>query len=159
MPQSQAPRLPMAFARPPRTKGGLVIDDHRDLVARLRADAARVAEQFRLPPYDLDADRADASDRYGLCFDDGRIRVRLVHARTSRVLRYSALIDTLVHELAHLHHMDHGPRWELLYEQMLAWCRRQGICAPQPRRSTAAVVSVTPTPREPAQLGLFSVWQ
>lgn len=156
MPQRPAPQLPMAFAHPPKTKGGLVIDDYRDLVDRLRADATRVAEEFRLPPYDLDANRADASDRYGVCFDDGRIRVRLVHARTGRVLRYSALIDTVVHELAHLRHMDHGPRWEALYEQMLAWCRRRGIYTPQPRRSTSSVVSMAPTPHAQVQLGLFT---
>jgi hypothetical protein len=149
-----APQLPMAFARPPKTKGGLVIGDYRELVDRLRADAARVAEQFHLPRFELDADRPDASDRYGVCFDDGRIRVRLVHARTGRVLRSSALVDTVVHELAHLQHMDHGPRWEALYEQMLAWCRRQGIYAPQPRRSTS--VSMAPTPHAQAQLGLFT---
>jgi len=111
-PQRSAPQLPMSFARPQKTKGGLVIDDYRELVERLRADAARVAAKFSLPRFDLDADRPDAHDRYGVCDENGRIRVRLVHARTGRVLRYSALIDTVVHELAHLRHMDHGPRWE-----------------------------------------------
>jgi predicted metal-dependent hydrolase len=125
------------------------MEDYRELVERLRADAARVAAQFKLPPYELDADRPDAHDRYGVCFDDGRIRVRLIHARTGRPLRYSALIDTVVHELAHLRHMNHGPRWEALYEQMLAWCRRQGIYAPQPRRSA-------PAPAPAGQLALFS---
>src|SRR6185369_16741161 len=119
------------------------------LVERLRADAARVAEQFHLPAFELDADRPDARDRYGVCFDDGRIRVRLVHARSGRALRYSAMIDTVVHELAHLRHMNHGPRWEALYEQMLAWCRGEGIYAPQARRAAPERVE------RPAQLGLF----
>jgi hypothetical protein len=152
----QAPQLPLSFARPKKKKGGLVIDDYVELVERLRADAARVAEHFDLPPYELDADRPDAHDRYGVCFDDGRIRVRLIHARTGRPLRYSALIDTVVHELAHLRHMNHGPRWEALYEKMLAWCRKEGIYSPQPRRqSTPTVASVAPTLEPPAQLGLF----
>lgn len=146
--------MPMSFARPRKKKGGLVIDDYRELVERLRADAARVAEHFELPRFELDADRPDARDRYGVCFEDGRIRVRLIHVRTGRALRYSALIDTVVHELAHLRHMNHGPRWEALYEQMLAWCRKEEIYAPQPRRSTPAVVSETPT-AQPTQLGLF----
>ena len=150
----QVPQLPMLFARPQKTKGGLAIDDYVELVERLRADAARVAEKFSLPAFDLDADRPDAHDRYGVCFEDGRIRVRLIHARTGRVLRYSALVDTVVHELAHLRHMNHGPRWEALYEQMLEWCRRQGIYSPQPRRSTPAPVVALPTP-QPAQLALF----
>jgi hypothetical protein len=149
----QVPQLPLSFARPQKKKGGLVIEDYRELVERLRADAARVAEQFNLPAYELDADRPGAHDRYGVCFDDGRIRVRLIHARTGRPLRYSALIDTVVHELAHLRHMNHGPRWEALYEKMLAWCRKKGIYAPQPRRS---VPRSAPPPPQPAQLVLFS---
>jgi len=157
MERGSAPQLPMSFARPRKKKGGLVIDDYVELVDRLRADATRVAEHFKLRSFELDADRPDAHDRYGLCHDDGRIRVRLVHARTGRPLRYSALIDTLVHELAHLRHMNHGPRWEALYEKMLAWCRREGIYAPQPRRrTTTAAVSAAPQPRQPAQLALFS---
>jgi hypothetical protein len=155
MARGSGPQLPMSFARPRKKKGGLVMHDYRELVERLRADATRVAEHFELPPFELDADRPDARDRYGVCFDDGRIRVRLIHVRTGRALRYSALIDTVVHELAHLRHMNHGPRWEALYEKMLGWCREEGIYAPQPRRSAPAVVSATPT-TQPAQLVLFS---
>jgi len=149
----QAPQLPLWSARPRKQKGGLAVEAYLELVERLRADAARVATQFDLPAYQLDADRPDAHDRYGVCFDDGRIRVRLIHARTGRPLRYSALIDTVVHELAHLRHMNHGPRWEALYQRMLAWCRKQGIYAPRVRRSGAAPTA-PPAPR-PAQLGLF----
>jgi len=150
---ARAAQLPLSFARPRKRRGGLAIESYRDLVDRLRADAARVAAHFRLPPYELDADRPDAHDRYGVCFADGRIRVRLTHARTGRPLRYSALIDTVVHELAHLRHLNHGPRWESLYETMLAWCRSQGIYAPQARRRPAHP-SESPSP-PPTQLGLF----
>lgn len=139
-------QLPLSFARSRKKKGGLSLKPYRELVERLRADAARVAGQFKLPPYELDADRPEAHDRYGVCYADGRIRVRLVHARTGRPLRYSALIDTVVHELAHLRHLNHGPRWEALYERMLAWCRTQGIYVPQQRRGPSA---------KPVQLGLF----
>jgi hypothetical protein len=62
----------------------------------------------------------------------------------------------VVHELAHLRHMDHGPRWEALYDRMLAWCRREGIYAPQPRRSPVSAISAARPPRQPAQLALFS---
>ena len=127
-----APQLVLSFARPKPRKGGLEIDSYRDLVERLRKDAVRVATAFKLPGFDLDADRADARDRFGLCFSDGRIRVRLVHVRTGHSLKYSALIDTVVHELAHLRYMDHGPRWESLYRRMLEWCRKRGIYEPRP---------------------------
>jgi len=89
MARGSGPQLPMSFARPRKKKGGLVMHDYRELVERLRADATRVAEHFDLPPFELDADRPDARGRYGLCFDDGRIRVRLSHVRTGRALRYA----------------------------------------------------------------------
>ena len=148
----QVSQLPLSFARPKKKKAGLHVEEYRGLVDRLRTDAARVAEHFKLPPYELDADRPDARDRYGVCFDDGRIKVRLVNVRTGHVLRYSALIDTVVHELAHLKHMNHGPRWEALYDQMLAWCRAEGIYSPQPRRRPPSIVSENPISRQPAQL-------
>ncbi|GEM_PF-707625 len=131
VPRRRDPQLALSFARPRPRRGGLELEEYRELVERLRGDARRVAEHFRLPPFELDADRPDAHDRFGICFDDGRIRVRLVHARTGRPLRYSALIDTVVHELAHLRHLDHGPRWESLYHRMLDWCRQQGVYRPR----------------------------
>ncbi len=123
------PQLRLAFL-PTRSKGGLDLDLYEDLISRLRDDAARISARFKLPSYELDADRAEARERYGLCHADGRIRVRLVNVRTGRRLKYSALIDTVVHELAHLRHMNHGPRWEALYRRMLAWARDEGIYEP-----------------------------
>jgi len=150
VPRRSDPQLPLSFARPRPRRGGLELEDYRELVARLRGDARRVAEHFRLPPFELDADRPDSHDRFGICFDDGRIRVRLVHARTGRPLRYSALIDTVVHELAHLRHLDHGPRWEALYHRMLEWCRQQGVY--RPREAPRPVVG---HPLRAEQLELF----
>lgn len=148
------PQLLLAFARPKRRKGGLELDHYEDMVSRLRADAARVARRFRLPAFELDSDRPDSTDRYGICFSDGRIRIRLVHATTGKPLRYSALIDTVVHELAHLRHMNHGPRWEALYERMLEWCRAEGIYQPRtvaPRPADADDFG----PEDDGQLMLF----
>jgi hypothetical protein len=150
------PQLVLSFARPKRKKGGLEVDDYLALVERLRSDAMRVAKVFKLPGFELDADRADARDRYGLCFSDGRIRVRLVHVRTGHSLKYSALIDTVVHELAHLRYMDHGPRWESLYRRMLEWCRKQGIYEPRPVTIPREErPRPTPAPRA-EQLALFA---
>ena len=55
------------------------------------------------------------------------------HLRTGELLKYSSLVDTLCHELAHLRHFDHGPRFEELYELILAWARSRGIYRPSPR--------------------------
>ena len=158
MARRSEPQLLLSFARPGRRKGGLELGACRELVERLRGDARRVAEEFRLPEFELDADRADSVDRYGICFDDGRIRVRLVHARTGRALKYSAMLDTVVHELAHLRYMDHGPRWEALYRRMLAWCRKEGLYRPRPAAPRAAepAPGPEPSPLAPRQLGLFT---
>jgi hypothetical protein len=139
-PASRQLGMPFLGASAPRA--ALAPPERLSLLDRLRGDAARVAQRFALPRYTLDADEDDAVDRFGICYEDGQILVRLVHARTGRPLRYSALIDTVVHELAHLRHLDHGPGWEALYERMLAWCRHEGIYAPAAR------------PRA-SQLGLF----
>ena len=149
------PQLVLSFARPKRKKGGLEVDDYLELVERLRGDAMRVAKVFKLPGFDLDADRADARDRYGLCFSDGRIRIRLVHVRTGHSLKYSALIDTVVHELAHLRYMDHGPRWEALYGRMLEWCRKQGIYEPRPVGVPREKMQRPPASPRAEQLALF----
>jgi len=145
------PQVRLPFL-PTRRKGGLDLDLYTDLITRLRDDATRISTQFRLPPFKLDADRAEARERYGLCHADGRILVRLVNVRTGRILKYSALIDTVVHELAHLRHMNHGPRWEALYRRMLEWSRKVGIYEPSWRPAVSSVPK-----REPAsaQLALF----
>lgn len=158
MPRRADPQLLLTFARRRRGKGGLEPEEYRELVERLRLDAGRVAREFRLPPFELDADRPDSVERYGICFSDGRIRVRLVHARTGCALKYSAMIDTVVHELAHLRYLDHGPRWEALYRRMLVWCRQAGLYRPRP----VATFRADPEPRarkshEPEQLGLFEL--
>ena len=144
------PQLEMPLARPPRKRGGLPRDVCSALLDDLRRDAMRVAERFELPPFVLDADRPGATDRYGICHDDGRILVRLCHATTGRPLRYSALVDTVVHELAHLRHRDHGPRWEALYQRMLEWCRQEGLYRPRP-----VTPSRGPAPPAARQLALL----
>jgi len=145
-------QLSLGFVKARKKRGGLDVDVYAPLMDALRAAATRVATQFNLPPFSLDADRPTSTSRYGICHADGTIRVRLVHATTGRPLKYSALIDTVVHELAHLRYLDHGPRWEAAYQQMLEWCRQDGIYEPRPvppPSSTRAGV--------PAQLGIFDV--
>lgn len=149
------PQTSFDFAQRSRKTGGLDPDHYRAMLARLKADAQRLAAQFRLPPFTLEADRPDARSRYGQCDSDGHIVVRLVNVRTGQVLKYSALVDTVVHELAHLRHLNHGPRWEALYHRMLEWARREGIYEPRPV-GFGQDAGATGSPEEQAgQLGLF----
>jgi hypothetical protein len=104
---------------------------------RLRRDATRVARQFELRYRAIEAE--SVRSRYGVCYSDGTIRIRLRHATTRRPLKYSSLVNTLCHELAHIRHFNHGPRFRAFYEQLLDWARREDIY--RPGASSAARVA------------------
>ncbi len=126
---------------PDRTTG-------RQLMARLHRDAAILASRFGLRYRALEAERPNVKSRYGVCFSDGTIRIRLRHATTGRPLKYSSLVNTLCHELAHLRHFDHGLRFQQLYGQILEFARDQGIY--QPRAVVARTSSPPRATAEPA---------
>lgn len=102
------------------------------MLQRLRRDAFALSARFRLPARSIEAERPQVRRRLGVCYADGSIRVRLRHARTGRLLKYSSLVDTLCHELAHLRHFNHGMRFQLLYRGILEHARREGIYRPDP---------------------------
>lgn len=101
-------------------------------MARLERDARRICARFGLRYRVLEPERANVKRRYGVCFSDGTIRIRLIHVTTRRPLKYSSLVNTLCHELAHLRHFNHGPRFQTFYAQILEWARREGIYRPGP---------------------------
>ena len=129
-------------------------------MARLERDAAVIAARFGLRYRVIEAEGPRVKRRYGVCYADGTIRIRLAHARTGEPLRYSSLVATLCHELAHLHHFDHGLRFRNLNEQILAWARRAGIYRPHDGSSASVMarpatsLSARP-PAAPRQLTLF----
>lgn len=108
-------------------------------MARLERDAQRICARFRLSYRVLEPERANVKRRYGVCFSDGTIRIRLIHVTTKRPLKYSSLVNTLCHELAHLRHFNHGERFQTYYGQILEWARREGIYRPGSDRKTAAI--------------------
>ncbi len=121
---------------------------------RIRRDAEHLARRFGLRYRAIEAERANVTSRYGVCFSDGTIRIRLNHVTTREALKYSSLINTLCHELAHLRHFHHGPSFRRFYYEILEYARDQGIYRPAVRRPREAL------PPEPvdrgAQLSLFS---
>jgi len=121
-------------------------------MARLEQDAQRICLRFRLRYRALEAERANVKSRYGVCFSDGTIRIRLRHATTGRPLKYSSLVNTLCHELAHLRHFNHGPRFQTLYGEILEWARREGIY--RPRERSAPVVATGPAALQAGALGM-----
>jgi len=104
--------------------------DGEALLARLRRDGEKLAGRFGLNYREIARERPNVRRRYGICTAEGRIAVRLSHARSGEPLKYSSLINTLCHELAHLRHFNHGPRFKSLYLEILDYARREGVYRP-----------------------------
>jgi len=122
--------------------------EKKALMARLESDAQRICARFGLRYRVLEPERANVKRRYGVCFSDGTIRIRLFHVTTRKPLKYSSLVNTLCHELAHLRHFNHGPRFQDFYAQLLAWARREGIY--RPGREAGAETLLGSTTTKPA---------
>jgi len=133
----------------------------RELIERLNRDAEQIAGHFGLRYKSITAERANVRSRYGVCFDDGSIKIRLRHAVTGKPLKYSSLVSTLCHELAHLRYFHHGDRFKLFYQRLLEYARAQQLYRPGPApreiAPPAAPARRTPPPAEgqPVPLGLF----
>jgi predicted metal-dependent hydrolase len=131
------------------------------LIERLNVDAERLAGCFGLRYRSITAERVGVRSRYGVCYADGAIKIRLRHATTGRPLKYSSLVNTLCHELAHLRHFNHGPRFKGFYLEILEHARALGIyrpgCPPvvAPRLPAPPPVRRTAPPGGPEQLSLF----
>ncbi len=105
-----------------------------ELIARLNRDGAALASRFELRYRAIEAERPRVKRRYGVCYADGTIRIRLRHAATGNALKYSSLVNTLCHELAHLKHFNHGLRFQRFYRQILEYARAARIYLPGPDR-------------------------
>jgi hypothetical protein len=143
------------------------------VVALLRRHAQRLSQSFDLPLRALHAEGPRVKRRYGICFADGTIKIRLRSVRNGELLRESSLVDTLCHELAHLRYFDHSAQFERFYRRILEYARRHGIYRPGrpsrwplPEPEAPVPVSMRPGPRvapepsiapppAPVQLELF----
>jgi predicted metal-dependent hydrolase len=118
--------------------------DAVELIARLERDARVLVRVFGLRYRAIEPERPHVRRRLGVCYSDGTIRIRLFHARTGAPLRYSSLVDTLCHELAHLRHFNHGRRFQALYRRILEHARRAGIHCPGPTERATRVDALLP---------------
>jgi predicted metal-dependent hydrolase len=112
-------------------------DENAAAIEKLRGMAASLASHFGLKYSAIDAEQEGVVAHYGICYADGRIRIRLRHATTGRILKESSLVDTLCHELAHLKHFDHSLRFRRYYQRILDEARRRGWYKPGPERKAA----------------------
>lgn len=124
---------------------------------RLRRDAQILGHFFSLRLGSVEAERPNVKRRYGVCYSDGSIRIRMLHVRTGQLLKYSSLVDTLCHELAHLRHFDHGQAFQVFYRRLLEYARQRGIYTPTPRWAVRPPdrMPAAPRPQSP-QLELFA---
>ena len=111
-------------------------EQRKALMERLQSDGARIAAHFGLTCRGIVAERPGVVGHYGICYEDGLIKIRLQHATRGTPLKYSSLVNTLCHELAHLKFFDHQESFRRLYARLLAWARAQGIY--RPRRTDSA---------------------
>ena len=116
--------------------------EDRKTMRKLRRWGTDLGAQFGLRYTALEAESEDVTDWYGVCYEDGVIRIRLRHAKHGRLLKESSLVDTLCHELAHLRHLNHGPRFRKLYQRILARAREQGIYNPSSLESRPRQISL-----------------
>lgn len=107
-------------------------DEDRRTIRLLRAWGDDLSRRFGLRYKAIDSERDGVNGHYGICYADGLIRIRLRHARTGRLLKESSLVDTLCHELAHLKHFDHSPRFRRFYRSILDVARELGYYRPGP---------------------------
>ena len=107
-------------------------DEDAETIERLRSMAGALADHFGLRYSMIEAEADGVVAHYGICYADGRIRIRLRHATTGRLLKESSLVDTLCHELAHLRYFDHSLRFRRFHERVLGEARRRGWYRPGP---------------------------
>ena len=119
-----------------------------ELIARLNRDAAVIATRFALRYRAIEAERPRVKRRYGVCYADGTIRIRLRHSATGNPLKYSSLVNTLCHELAHLRHFNHGVRFQRLFREILEYAR--SIRLYRPGREPSPRLAPPPRPTLPA---------
>lgn len=123
----------LAAARPAlKRQAASRADEDAETLERLRTMAGKLAAQFSLKYASVDSEVEGVVEHYGICYADGRIRIRLRHAKTGRLLKESSLVDTLCHELAHLKHFDHSLRFRRFHEKILVEARRRGWYKPGP---------------------------
>ena len=147
--RAPSPRLDAATGARKSLSPSMDPREARAILARLTRDAERIAGRFALSYRAIEAERPNVRSRYGVCYADGRIRIRLRHAATGRSLKYSSLVNTLCHELAHLRHFNHGPRFKAFYLRLLEFARAEGIYRPGPIAAPLALAAAGTPSRRP----------
>jgi len=100
------------------------------ILAEIDRDVKPIVEHFRIPYNALKESIAEQS----LGFNRGAGGIISLNVRQKAdpmaFRKYSAVMATMIHELAHVRHMNHGPMFRQFEMELMAWAREKGIYRP-----------------------------
>ncbi len=99
------------------------------MLATIERDIKPILREFGLSYQTMKESVAEGS----LGFNRGgrTIALNIRQKRDPMKLRkYSAIMSTMIHELAHLRHMNHGPGFKAFEAELKAWARSRNIYQP-----------------------------
>ena len=100
------------------------------ILAKVKREVQPLLREFGLKFKTLKESVAEGS----LGFNRGGGGIIALNVRQKRfpmkLRKYSAVMATMLHELAHIRHMNHGPQFKMFEIELREWARKKGIYKP-----------------------------